>query len=63
MNFMNTKEYWDIVSENEMLDEIAVSDPISPFDGDEPDFDKNVWDGEKFVTEAEYNTMIEKENF
>lgn len=62
MNFMNTREYQDIVSENDMRDEIANDEPVSPFNDGAPDFSKNVWDGEKLVSEAEYNASLNSEN-
>ncbi|MBR3721635.1 MAG: hypothetical protein IKN12_02635 [Selenomonadaceae bacterium] len=61
MNFMNTREYQDIVAEEDMIDEIIEDEPTSPFYDGAPDFSKNVWDGEKLVTEAEYNASIDDE--
>ena len=58
---MDLKNFKDIAGEDEMLDEIKAGDPASPFEESVPDFKKNVWDGEKFVTEAEYNASLAEE--
>lgn len=55
---MNNNEYMDIATTDEMIDEIKANDAISPFEESTPDFEKNVWDGEKFVTQEEYNKTL-----
>jgi len=58
---MDLKNFKDIAGEDEMLDEIKAGDPASPFEESVPDFNKNVWDGEKLVTEAEYIASLAEE--
>ena len=58
---MDLEKFQDIASEDEMIDEIKANDPISPFEESVPDFKKNVWDGEKLVTEAEYYASLAEE--